>query len=768
MAELDFMDPKYGFTEGFTPSGESVLYVYKSESDTLARLFSDPEFTDTRPNPVTAKPNGEFPTCYTIEDRLRLVVRDGQGNLRFERDAFEVSKDARNSTARFSFLDYAKLTEDRGLGYDSSNKNRQVAVGDLIHCLKEDIILEVLAPESTEVQTETAAGVKLSLVRSAYGIKVPEQLGLRQAIVEDATSSCGGLSGVSAPANINAAWRFRHMGPIVLPSGDFSMQDVLDMGADRDKLTLRGQGQFATRIRIPDGQYLYESGRNPISIDFSGIHFVGGKGVVNLKNETEFTRGYYKIHECGFSDFTEAALFSASPDFGRWDIRGNFFWARGSDSSDITGIGIALAGWGDNSLIELNRFHKVRYGFKLGRGATVAWFQHNSFLRSPGMDAGAMTPIWLVPNAAGQQSIGGLHISENRFGNEHLQPDDFHIIVADEDVSSGSSFAARRHSTAEASGRLSGAIFEKNWASGSSNQALVHSYTGRLDGCRFSNQLRSGMAGEVAFDAVATPDHEWVYQGANLISSENEGMDRERLHVSLGDFAFLFRVEDPHETYASDAVNGLQAAGTDPELVSYITPSSASASVGAPTVVAVADSLGGSAARNVTFQGDDSSYLGVHRLFWSDGLVIDAANRNRLHWIEIEVAAGLADSLTQIGLSIREGTSLRLRKTARVPDAGWTTVRLSWIPGKAGPFTFSVHPKGWLAGTNTQVRLGRVRVYAAHAPVNQGHALVPGGAWDGAHLILGGYHIWVDDTGALRGKNGAPGAVDDGAVFATA
>lgn len=767
MAELDFMDPKYGFTEGFAPGSDSLLYVYRAGSDVLARLFSDPEFTDTRPNPVTAQPGGAFPTCYTIEDTLRLVVRDAQGALQFQQDAVEISTETRNSTARFSFFDYAKLTEDRSLSYDSSNKNREVAVGDLIHCLKEDIVFEVLAPDSAAFQAETAAGLKLTLAQSAYGIKVPEQLGLPAAIIEEAAKSQGGLAGVSAPVNINAAWRFRHTGPIVLPSGDFSMQDVLDMGAGRDKLTLRGQGQFATRIKIPEGQYLYDSDRNPIALDVSGIHFVGGKGVLSLKNEIEFTRGYYKIHDCCFSDFTEAAIFSASPDFGRWDIRGNFFWARGTDSSDITGIGIALAGWGDNSLIELNRFHKVRYGFKLGRGATVAWFQHNSFLRSDGMDAGAMTPIWLVPNMAGQQNIGGLHISKNRFGNEHLHPDDFHIIVADEDMSSGSSFAARRHSTADATGRLSGAIFDRNWASGNSNRALVHSYTGRLDGCRFSNQLRSGMGGEIAFDAAATPDHDWAYQGANLISSKNAGMDHDRLHSALGDFAFLFRVDDPHELYASDAVKGLQVSSTDPERVSYITPSSLSASAGAPVIVTVPDSLGGSTARNVTFQGDDADFTGAHRLFWSDGLVIAAADRNRLHWVEIEVAAGLADSLAQIGLSIREGTQLRLRKTARVPEAGWTTVRLSWIPGKAGPFTFSVHSTGWQAAAQTQVRLGRVRVYAAHAPMNQGHTLVPDGTWDGAHLILGGYHIWVDGTGALRGKNGAPNAATDGAVFTT-
>lgn len=31
-----------------------------------------------------------------------------------------------------------------------------------------------------------------------------------------------------------------------------------------------------------------------------------------------------------------------------------------------------------------------------------------------------------------------------------------------------------------------------------------------------------------------------------------------------------------------------------------------------------------------------------------------------------------------------------------------------------------------------------------------------GGAWNGPHLIMGTYHLWVDGSGALRMKNGVP------------
>ncbi len=43
-----------------------------------------------------------------------------------------------------------------------------------------------------------------------------------------------------------------------------------------------------------------------------------------------------------------------------------------------------------------------------------------------------------------------------------------------------------------------------------------------------------------------------------------------------------------------------------------------------------------------------------------------------------------------------------------------------------------------------------------------GSAKVGTGAWDGGHLIMGNYHLWIDTFGKLRIKNGIPGADQDG------
>ena len=46
--------------------------------------------------------------------------------------------------------------------------------------------------------------------------------------------------------------------------------------------------------------------------------------------------------------------------------------------------------------------------------------------------------------------------------------------------------------------------------------------------------------------------------------------------------------------------------------------------------------------------------------------------------------------------------------------------------------------------------------------VSGGDSKLGGGAWNNGHLVLGNYHIWVDNNGKLRIKNGFPEGHSDG------
>lgn len=52
---------------------------------------------------------------------------------------------------------------------------------------------------------------------------------------------------------------------------------------------------------------------------------------------------------------------------------------------------------------------------------------------------------------------------------------------------------------------------------------------------------------------------------------------------------------------------------------------------------------------------------------------------------------------------------------------------------------------------------------------NPGHCVMGiSAAWNGQHLVLGTYHLWIDATGALRSKNGVPTSDTDGSAIGAA
>lgn len=96
-----------------------------------------------------------------------------------------------------------------------------------------------------------------------------------------------------------------------------------------------------------------------------------------------------------------------------------------------------------------------------------------------------------------------------------------------------------------------------------------------------------------------------------------------------------------------------------------------------------------------------------------------------------------------------------------VPDANGASANI-------GRITFD--PTAITAGAVSSYM--QVKVRNAGAEVNPvivtpDNLWVVGGAWDSTHLRLGNYRLWVDSTGDLRIKNGAPASDTDGTVVGT-
>jgi len=638
-------------------------------------------------------------------------------------------------------------------------------VGSILVAEAESIAFEAVASSAPDNHTITSGSTKLKITNGPHGFAVPQELPITQEIVDSAMASAGALPGRTTETNVNAPWVFRANGILTLPPGDYDAPDVLSRVSGQDKLVIHGASAGSTRILIPDGQYFMEDSLDPQQLDVRGIHFVGGKGAFHFTKDSGSARGFYDIHHCVFSDFTEAAFASENPDFGRFNITRNFFWARGTDDTDLTGIAIALAGWADNSQIDYNIIHKARYGVKLGRPA-VFWVTRNSFLRVPGMTAGTYTPIWIVPEA-GAQLIGGTRIAENRFGNENMSGDDYHIIVADEDAASGTDFATRGHSTDPSTGVARGLIIENNWAAGSSNRTFVTSWTPNLRNCHIGNELLGNMPGEISLAPGVSVNRQPFYHRSNTVTTDHTYDTTDAL---VQPPPFLFKIRDTGNLYSgADGVEQLHPGGLDPDWEEALSPDKAHGSSADTTVTSAADAYGGDNARAVNFGGDDKLFTALQgRVFYS--FTVPAGQENRLHFVEIEVQQAATLPMEFIGISMREGAASRMRSVQRIPagTSRWSTIRLPWLPGASGSYTLNVHANGYVSGSVENVVVGRPRVYAGHSPVNYGHNGPTGGRWNEPHWVQGGRHEWVDSSGNKRANIGAPTSDTDGTIISAA
>jgi hypothetical protein len=59
------------------------------------------------------------------------------------------------------------------------------------------------------------------------------------------------------------------------------------------------------------------------------------------------------------------------------------------------------------------------------------------------------------------------------------------------------------------------------------------------------------------------------------------------------------------------------------------------------------------------------------------------------------------------------------------------------------------------------------RTGADLASLAAGDSLAVDGTWNGGTFLLGAYRLWVDGSGRLRVKNGAPTSDTDGTIVGT-
>ena len=495
----------------------------------------------------------------------------------------------------------------------------------------------------------------------------------------------------------------------------------------------------------------------------------GGAGAIRFGHEGRNVASGFTIERCRFIDYTMVAITNQGIDQPQFRIRDCQF----SCASGAEAIGVALGGLVDAGEIAncdfwRNRYHIVLEAVAKTGGGSYFSVRHNSFLCFRG-ETDRLADIWLVPKPDDAlNAFEGLEIASNRFGNENRGASGRFILIADADSTDGRR-AGYRHRDQPSRGHVQGIRLIGNGVAGAgaplSASPFVASWTPNLQNLiiRDNHFAGSQPAFMLGYLTGSAPDQPAAAQTTLFEHTGGELMELKRYRLSdrapglaLDPLALLAGEPQVPEYWTTGADDGgfvdllaaRERAGIEP-----------GRGIAADGLV---DSMGGSNAVALTFLG--ATDMAAIRF---DGAPPVAG---RPAWVELDIRALPERTLPGIIVSVMDQTRRRswFSRGVSVADASWRRLRFPWWPGDLdGPCLLTIRPiaPDFAAGTADRCAVGRPRVYQAREPLPAGHLRTIGsaaGAWNGEHIVLGQWHLWIDDRGVLRIKKGAPGRADDG------
>lgn len=507
----------------------------------------------------------------------------------------------------------------------------------------------------------------------------------------------------------------------------------------------------------------------------SGLIFQGGKGAVKYTNTGINVSGYHIFEDCSFDGYTECAVGNNSSDMPFFKFNRCLFMG------DVAGgtIGIAIGGYLDSASIENCDFLRNKYHLKIGPKISgnvnilgcgfIAWTPN---LRE--------ADIWFVPNstdAFGVNSGFGTTIERCKFGNENMVSTDHRILVALENTSIGTDRLNHPHSTTwnDTDAYFSGLTIRKNRITGvgdMTSSPIIRSYINNINTLRFLDNDLDGGTYEVLCEFMGSVSDDEGYVNKNWTielpepvtatrSSFNYGISTNaNSHgITFDDHGSLQHADEAlltHNSLSDDAGYSL--------LANYIGYADLTTFAGG-TQVAVNDIYGTARASQVTVTGALTSGIG-------GGLTGAAWNSGQIGWLEFDFKKASSNSVEFIQVEIfNYSTNKTAIKRVLALPVNWRTARIPFIlPETTSTGTWQVRFKAYdyTAGTATSFAVGRVYVYIARQPVNGNRISTIGdGTWNGEHLVMGVYHLWVSSTGKLYIKGGIPTSETDGTVVGT-
>jgi hypothetical protein len=304
---------------------------------------------------------------------------------------------------------------------------------------------------------------------------------------------------------------------------------------------LIGASKNTTRVIVASGVVLLTiTGVANNTVPFAGIknlHLSGGAGYFQCTGSVANTMGQFVFEDCIYFNYSGCAIGRLFTDGPHWKIWRNQFHGALSSAGERQSFGVVYMGLSDGCEIEHNEFQEnlvhvkaVTSGAPKG-GINAANIRENIFERwttSPGSNPSV--DVWLVPSVDAPTASGGVGyatlIEGNRFGNENLLTTDYHVLIADENTTSGtSSLNYLPKLTSVSTAFIGGTQFIHNtiFGTGASSRAFVFSQTPNIWGCRFRDYTIGTPISELDFYAGSLTDTNNAQNTTNTLEQMHLG-----------------------------------------------------------------------------------------------------------------------------------------------------------------------------------------------------------------------------------------------------
>lgn len=278
--------------------------------------------------------------------------------------------------------------------------------------------------------------------------------------------------------------------PVYIPPGSYIYHGP---GIDHRAPFIVGAGQGATTIGLGADTTFIDSNQLWERFTLRGIRFDGGAGHVRNRFDSTNVTDYHTVSDCAFIGYRVASISNNSPDHPYWKIERNIFHS----DNYRTSMGIALSGLTDGTSISNNAFLANRVHIKVGRGGNNTYIHNNDFLRFGDPEGSPRIDVWFTLSPSDTDCGAGMVLTQCKFGNEFLTPQDYKIVYADE--TEGDMNHERWPQLAnESANWIGGHTVTNVFTNGIGDSALiplVRSTTSNIVGCTYGPVTLAGNAG---------------------------------------------------------------------------------------------------------------------------------------------------------------------------------------------------------------------------------------------------------------------------------